>query len=109
MARITPLYLPLRLPVPLVVTARPESTRAITEDWLRRHGVRWDLLVMRDWEEVPGEDRVGRIARWKAGHYARGKCGYFAESEPRQAEIIHELTGRPVICPALGKVLGAKP
>lgn len=32
----------------VLLTARPTRTRAATLDWLARHGVRWDLLVMRE-------------------------------------------------------------
>ena len=33
--------------VVVLLTARPTKTRKDTVQWLRRHGVRWDLLVMR--------------------------------------------------------------
>ncbi len=33
--------------VVVLVTARPTTIRAVTLDWLARHEVRWDLLVMR--------------------------------------------------------------
>ncbi len=32
----------------ILLTARPIRVRAQTVDWLSRHPVRWDLLVMRD-------------------------------------------------------------
>jgi len=32
----------------ILLTARPIRVRAQTLDWLQRHPVRWDLLVMRD-------------------------------------------------------------
>ncbi len=41
-----PLFLPTK-PVRTLVTRRPESDRAVTEDWLRRHGVEYGRLVMR--------------------------------------------------------------
>ena len=102
MARITPLYLPRRKPVALIATARPESTRELTEDWLRRHGVAWHRLEM--WPG-PWATPWPEIAAWKADHYGRSGCALFAESDPRQAEEIHRRTRRPVLCPALGRVL----
>ena len=33
----------------VLLTARPSRVQAKTEDWLRRHNVRWDLLIMRDY------------------------------------------------------------
>lgn len=40
----------------VLVTARPERIHAITEEWLRRTGIRWDLLVMRGY----GSDDLSR-------------------------------------------------
>lgn len=34
--------------VVILLTARPDRVRPQTLDWLARHPVRWDLLVMRD-------------------------------------------------------------
>jgi hypothetical protein len=31
----------------VLLTARPDRVRPLTEAWLRRHEIRWDLLVMR--------------------------------------------------------------
>jgi hypothetical protein len=33
----------------LLLTARPERVHQLTEAWLRRYRIRWDLLVMRPW------------------------------------------------------------
>lgn len=32
----------------VLLTARPHDIHEMTVDWVRRHGYRWDLLVMRD-------------------------------------------------------------
>lgn len=101
--RADPLYLPRRAPVPLIVTGRHESARALTLDWLARWGVRVDQLVMRDFD-APDHFDAGRIAAFKAERYAASACVLFAESDPWQAERIRDLTGRPVLCPAAGRV-----
>jgi uncharacterized HAD superfamily protein len=33
----------------VLLTARPERVHHLTEAWLRRYGIRWDLLLMRPW------------------------------------------------------------
>ena len=33
----------------VLLTARPERVHHLTEAWLRRYKIRWDLLVMRPW------------------------------------------------------------
>jgi phosphoglycolate phosphatase-like HAD superfamily hydrolase len=35
----------------LLLTARPARVRDQTLAWLQRYGLRWDLLVMRDWDD----------------------------------------------------------
>lgn len=98
-----PLYVPRRLPVPLIVTGRHESARASTQAWLDRWGVRVDRLIMRDFD-APDRYDVDRIATFKASHYASSPCVLFAESDPWQAERINILTGKPVLCPKAGRV-----
>jgi len=33
----------------VLLTARPERIHHLTEGWLRRYGIRWDVLIMRGW------------------------------------------------------------
>lgn len=101
MADIEPLYLPRRMPVPLIVTARPESTRDITLEWLAKWGVKVDGLVM--W---PGawHPPSSEVAPWKAKHYAESQYHLFIESSEDQSKLINEITGRPVLCPAARKL-----
>ena len=102
-----PLCLPRRATIPLIVTGRHRKYRDATRAWLDRHGVRAERIEMRDWAVDPSRAWHEQHGEFKAAHYGPSGCGYFAESCPLQAEVIHRLTGKPVICPALGKVLGA--
>ena len=51
----------------VLLTARPARVRPQTLGWLDRYQLRWDLLVMRDWEsffEACGEDElIAEVAR----------------------------------------------
>jgi hypoxanthine phosphoribosyltransferase len=109
LAAARPLYLPRRAPVPLIATGRPEWARALTEEWLRRHGVRWDKLVMRDFPRPAGPDWVHAMASHKARALAGGGLRLFAESEPAQARLIADMAGLPVLCPAAGRLLRPGP
>jgi len=101
-----PLYVPRRCPVPLIVTARIERYRAETEDWLRRHGIRWNRLVMHPAKTLAERQR-DNIAAYKARHYAawakthRATPGpiIFFESEDRQAREIAAQSKLLTICP----------
>jgi uncharacterized HAD superfamily protein len=35
----------------VLLTARPERIHQLTEAWLRRYKIRWDVLIMRGWGE----------------------------------------------------------
>jgi hypothetical protein len=89
------------VPCRLICTDRPESSRAFTEGQLRHRGVRWERLEMLP-DSVPLT--AENAALHKARHYRGSGCGFFVESCPAQAEIIHRETGLPVVCPIEGKV-----
>jgi hypothetical protein len=46
----------------VVLTARPTSIQDVTADWLDRHGVRWDLLVMRAEGDYRPSDDAKQLA-----------------------------------------------
>ena len=105
--RYLPNAIPMIIPTTHVgafVTYRLERYRGITEDWLRRHGIDYGQLLM-----FPSHDREERNhtqspARFKAKAYAAAHWAKtFYESEARQAERIHQLTGKPVFCYETGK------
>ena len=99
----TPLFLPRRASIPLIVTARHEHYREETREWLARHRITCDRLVMRRFAVQP-RDWIAAISEFKADAYREAGLQLFAESEPEQAARIHALTGMPVLCPAAGRV-----
>lgn len=113
MKNAIPKYMSRRSVIPLIVTARIEKYRAVTEDWLRKHGIRWGKLVMHPAKSL-AERRKDDIAAFKAKHYkawahghvARPKPIMFIESEPLQAKRIAELSGLVVTCPSNTTVYG---
>lgn len=40
------LYVPRRVPIPLIVTARLEKYRGLTESWLRKYDIKYNELIM---------------------------------------------------------------
>jgi uncharacterized HAD superfamily protein len=99
-----PLHLPRRHPTRLIVTGRLERWRSETEAWLRKWGVTWERLVMHPATTASARNAAGDVAQMKAREYRASRCGFFLESDPAQAEVIHRLSGKPVICPPTGKV-----
>lgn len=100
-----PLHLPRRHEVPLIVTARHERYRPLTELWLARHGVRCRKLVMRDFDVKSGW--TAAVAKFKADHFAAAAdLHLFVESDEQQARLIHEFTGKDALCPTTGAYFG---
>lgn len=96
-----PLHLPRTVPVPMIITGRAESTRSESEAWLKRWSVRWQKLIMRP-DVVPFTTEA--IADWKGDTLKDSACAVYVESCAIQSEIIHKVSGKPVICPAARKV-----
>jgi hypoxanthine phosphoribosyltransferase len=102
-----PTQRPNRRPIPVIVTARLEKYRAETEAWLRRAGIRWQRLTMGDWKTLQERNRgwPENVVRLKSEAYLASGFNLFVESEPFLARRIHQRTGKPVLCPKLGRVL----
>ena len=101
-----PLHLPRRDEIPLIVTGRHEHARAESEAWLARWRVRARRMVMWTGGDLLAKDQgVLAVSRYKAAHYqAALELSLFVESDERQAREIAQLTGKQVVCPAVGKV-----
>lgn len=88
-----------RVPVGQIVTYRLEKYRNITEEWLKKQGIRYSSLEMfpaMSWEE---RFRSGiSPEQMKADKYKKSNSILFVESEDRQAREIYKLSGRPVLC-----------
>ena len=78
----------------VVITGRPESDRAVTADWLDRHGFGGISLVCRP-ADVPAE--IGAVSRYKAEAATRLGCTHFVESEAEQAVRIAALAPHLVV------------
>lgn len=101
-------------PVPMVIptypvggfiTYRLNCYRSVTQDWLKRMGIKYKELFM-----FPGSDRDERNAKmspsiFKARMYAAlSQYSLLIESEEWQAEEIHIMSGKPVYCYENGKL-----
>ena len=101
-----PLYVPRRVPIPLIVTARIEKYRAETEEWLSRHGINWQRLVMhpaatladRMRDDIPAY-KAKHYKAWASKHRAMPGPIMFFESEDWQARRIAQLSKLMTVCP----------
>jgi uncharacterized HAD superfamily protein len=81
-----------------LVTSRLEKYRAPTEDWLARHGVEYDELVMLDLPDAATRRRLGVHGSFKGQVYRDCACTLFIESEVAQARQIATISGKDVLC-----------
>lgn len=106
-----PLYLPRKTVLPLIVTARVEKYRALTVQWLHKHGVHFKRLVMHPAATTAERNRhniakfkAEHFERWARHHRPRPKPLLFIESDDRQAREIARRTQRLVVSPHAGMV-----
>ncbi|MEO1315428.1 MAG: phosphoribosyltransferase family protein [Pseudomonadota bacterium] len=79
-----------------IVTSRLEKYRAPTAEWLDRHGIRYDELVMLDLPTAEDRRRLGNHGEFKAKVFATDPLArFFVESETAQAVAISRLSGKP--------------
>jgi hypothetical protein len=104
-----PLYVIRKTQIALIVTARLEKYRPQTMEWLARHGIAVNQLVMGPWRNNHERARSD-VAAYKAEHYRRFltlrhriKPAMFVESDVHQATRISEFSGGLVVCPAAGR------
>lgn len=94
-----PNYLPFTLPIRLIVTGRLERFRSETNEWLKKHGIKYERMVMHSADKMSERDARCDIDSIKGYEYAKSGCGFFIESEYESAKRIHEVSDKPVIHP----------
>lgn len=104
-----PKYIVRKTHIPLIVTARIEKYRPETEEWLRRHKINFNTLIMHP-SKTLAERRKEDIPLYKAQHYinfckkrAAPEPHVFFESDDRQAKRIAQISRKLVVCPSSGR------
>lgn len=91
-----PLYIPT-VPVMGLVTGRLEKYREITERTLAEYGIKYDTLVMANYDS-PQERRKDSMAVVKAQEFNNSKATVFIESSKGQADIMRKMCMKDIIC-----------
>ena len=93
-----PLFLPTA-PIDTLISCRLEKYRPQTEQWLKKHGVRYNHLVLVDLPTKHARLKWNRHGEYKTEYYKSHKDLYlFIESSQKQARIIADVSQKPVIC-----------
>ena len=101
----SPLFVPTEQ-VGWLITSRLEKYRALTEEWLKRHGVQYSELIMMDLPTKEARERLGIHVQYKADAYVASGAKLFIESSPGIAALIAERTQKPVLCMTTNRIIG---
>ena len=88
-----PLYAPTD-EIGAIVTSRLEKFRPETEQWLKKHGIRYRALHMLNLPSKQDRIRLKAAPSFKAGVFKNSNADLFIESENNQAVKIAELSGK---------------
>jgi orotate phosphoribosyltransferase len=92
-----PLFLPTGK-VGWIITSRLEKYRPETEDWLLRHGVQYETLLMHPARTLEERRSSGGGGPFKGNYYKTLPAGMFIESNLAEAETIARTAGKHVFC-----------
>ena len=94
---VRPLHRPT-VPLYYVVTCRLEKYRDLTQDWLGRHNIRYERLVMMQYPDMISRRKANAYGRFKADVFRNSDAEFFIESSLTQAREIARITRLPVVC-----------
>lgn len=94
-------YIPRRCRVQLIVTNRLEKWRDATDEWCKKWGVSYKKMIMSPYESAEERDKhyPQCAVELKGKAFLESECNLFIESDPLQAQLIHEYSKKPVLCP----------
>ena len=92
-----PLFIPTA-PIGTIISCRLEKYRKLTEDWLKKNNISYKELVMLNLPTKAARLKWGKHGEYKGEFYKLSKYNLFIESSLRQAEIIANISHKPVIC-----------
>ncbi len=104
LSNAAPLIIPTKR-IGNLVTCRLEKYRALTKEWLTRHGVRYDKLYMLDLPNKKARLTADCHAKYKAKIYKDLGAPFFIESSLRQAVDIAKFSGKQVLCMETGEMV----
>lgn len=92
-----PLFIPTAR-IHALVTSRLEKYRPQTEEWMSKHGIDFDHLIMLDLPNKEARIAAKAHGKHKADYFKKSDAVFFIESDKRQAIEICQLSGKPVYC-----------
>ena len=92
-----PIFIPTTT-IDTIITCRLEKYRPMTKEWLQKHNIQYNHLIMLDFPNKKSRLTWGKHGEYKANYYSNSSDSLFIESSLSQAKIIANISGKPVIC-----------
>jgi len=94
-----PVLHPVSMKIKCFVTSRLEKYRKETEEWLSRNRYTYEELIMSPHASVVERRKANDYGQQKAKVFkSRSDLKLFVESSKPQAEVIAQISGKPVFC-----------
>ena len=95
----TPLFIPTA-PIGEIMTYRLVKNQAVTEEWLKKWGIKCNRLLMFNAQSWDERNKKGISSEDMKGMYYKEQAWaiLFVESDDYQARRIFEISGKPVYC-----------
>ncbi|WP_405325804.1 phosphoribosyltransferase [Fibrobacter sp.] len=93
----TPKFIPT-VPIKTLVSCRLEKYRTLTEEWLVKHNIQYDKLVLMNMPSAAARRAWGKYGEYKSIEYSNPDYILFIESSLSEATRIKELTHKSVFC-----------
>jgi len=94
---VKPLIIPT-VEIGWLVTCRLEKYREMTEEWLKKYGIKYDQLYMMDIQDKETRIALSNYAEYKAKIYKETRAEFFLESSKEQAIKIARICNKDVYC-----------
>jgi FkbM family methyltransferase len=104
---VEPLFKP-SVEIGWIVTCRLEKYRDLTEEWLKKHSIRYKNLVMMDLPDKKTRLALGNHALFKAEVYKSTDAILFIESSFNQAQEIARKSGKDVLCTETNQMISGQ-
>jgi uncharacterized HAD superfamily protein/adenine/guanine phosphoribosyltransferase-like PRPP-binding protein len=94
---VKPLFIPTKK-INTIVTCRLEKYRDFTIEWLNKNNIKFNNLIMMNYNSKEERIRHGKHAEFKAYYYKKSNAELFVESNLSQAIDISKISKKPVYC-----------
>lgn len=97
-SNVEPLVIPT-FTIGYIITSRLEKYRNETENWLHKNGIKFNKLVMMQFNTKEERIKSGSYGAFKGIEFKKiHSSTLFIESDPRQAKEIADISGKAVFC-----------